>query len=67
MKPIKLITLAKNFIKNTKQDLKLEVTTKICDGELDLEKMQLCKLENIMEDYVLWKEYKDQMESQRLS
>jgi hypothetical protein len=32
MKPIKLITLAKNFIKKTEADLKLEVTTKICDG-----------------------------------
>jgi hypothetical protein len=35
--------------------------------ELDLEKMQLSKLENIMEDYALWKEYIDQMELQRLS
>jgi transposase len=67
MKPMKLITLAKRFIKNIEQELKLEVTTKICDGELDLEKMQLRKLEKIMEDYALWKEYRDQMESQRVS
>jgi hypothetical protein len=39
MKPIKLITLAKNFIKKTEKNLNLEVTIKICDGELDLEKM----------------------------
>jgi hypothetical protein len=67
MNPIRLIKLAHNFIKKTENELKLEVTTKICDGELDLEKMQLSNLEKIMEDYALWKEYKDQMESQRVS
>jgi len=39
--------------------LKLEVSTKICDGELDPEKMQLSKLEEIMKDYALWREYWD--------
>jgi hypothetical protein len=62
-----LITLTQNFIKKTEQELKLEVSTKICDGELDLEKMQLSKLEEIMKDYALWKEYWDHMEAQRIS
>ena len=63
MNPMKIITLDKSFIKNIEQELKLEVTTRICDGELDLEKMKLRKLEKIMEDYVLWKEHRDQIES----
>ena len=63
MNPMKIITLDKSFIKNIEQELKLEVTTKICDGELDLEKMKLIKMEKIMEEYALWNEYKDQMES----
>jgi hypothetical protein len=41
--------------------------TKICDGELDLEKMELSKLEKILEDCALWKEYRNRMELQRLS
>jgi hypothetical protein len=54
--------LAKLFIKNTKKELNLEVTTKICEDELDIEKMQLSKLKKIMEDYALWKKYIDKME-----
>jgi hypothetical protein len=56
--------MTRNFIKKTTLELKLEVSTKICDGELDLEKMQLDKLEEIMKDYSLWREYRDQMEAQ---
>jgi hypothetical protein len=67
MKPTRLITLAKEFIKNTEKGLKLEVTTKICDGEMDLEKMQLSRLETILKDYELWKEYRDKMELHKVS
>jgi hypothetical protein len=48
-------------------ELKQEVSTKVCDGELDVEKMQSGKLENIMKDYSLWKEYQDQMQKQKSS
>jgi hypothetical protein len=65
--PIRIVTLAHNFINNIEKELKIEVTTKIFDGKLDLEKMQLSKLENIMENYALWNKYKDKMESQRVS
>jgi hypothetical protein len=53
--PIKSDHNDQDFIKRTEKQLKLEVTTKICDGEQDLEKMQLIKIEKIMEDYALWK------------
>jgi hypothetical protein len=43
------------FIRKTEQGLKMEVTTKICDGEIDLEKMHLSKLETFLKDYELWK------------
>jgi hypothetical protein len=55
MKLVRIITLAQNFIKKIEEELNLEVTTKICDGELDLEKIQVRKLEKVMEDYVIWK------------
>jgi len=67
MKQTRLITLAKECIQNTEQSLKIEVTTKICDGELDLEKMQLSRLETILKYYELWKEYRDKMELHKVS
>jgi hypothetical protein len=50
---------------NTTQELKQEVSTKVCDGELDIEKMQSEKLKKIMDNYSLWKEYRDQMQMQK--
>jgi hypothetical protein len=67
MEPTRLIILDKYFIKKTEQGLKLEVTTNICDSELDLEKMQLSGLETILKDYELWKEYRDKMELHKIS
>jgi hypothetical protein len=57
----------KEYIKKTEHSIKLKVTTKICDGELDLEKMQLNRLDVILKDYKLWKEYRDTMELQKNS
>ena len=39
LKPVRLITMNKNFFKRTSQELKKEVSTKVCDGEMDIEKM----------------------------
>jgi len=36
---VKLITMARDFIKHTTQELKQEVSTKVCDCELDIKKM----------------------------
>jgi hypothetical protein len=43
IRPNKLILSTKHFIQQTKEALKIEVITPICDGEIDLEKMQLRK------------------------
>jgi hypothetical protein len=40
----------------------MEVTTQICDSEIDMEKMQLSKVDVILKDYELWKEYRDNMQ-----
>jgi hypothetical protein len=53
LRPVKLITMAREFIKSTTQELKQEVSTKVCDGELDVEKMQSKKLQKSMDDYSL--------------
>jgi hypothetical protein len=39
LNPIKLIEMAHNFIKRTIHGLNIEVSMKICDGELELEKI----------------------------
>jgi predicted DNA-binding protein YlxM (UPF0122 family) len=41
LKLVRLITMTQNFVKRTTQELKQEVSTKVCDGELDIEKMQV--------------------------
>jgi hypothetical protein len=51
-------------VKCTAQEFQQEVSTKVCDGELVIEKMQSGKLEDIMKDYSLWEEYQDQMQGQ---
>jgi hypothetical protein len=43
------------------------VTTKIYGGDMDLENMQLGRLKTILKYYALWKEYRDEMELQKLS
>jgi hypothetical protein len=55
--------MTRNFIKRVAQELRLEVSTKVCDGELDLEKMQSSRIEEIMKEHALWKQYRDQMEA----
>jgi hypothetical protein len=50
-----------------KQQLKLEFSTKIYDGDIDLEKMHSDKMEEIIKDYYLRREYQYQMESQWFS
>jgi len=45
LNPMKLITMTQNFIKRTTKELNMKVSTKICDGELDLEKMQSSNIE----------------------
>jgi hypothetical protein len=67
MKPINITIMDKHLIKKIEKYLKLAFTTNICDGELNLEKMQLNRLEKNMEDYALWIEYRDQMELQNIS
>jgi len=67
MKPSRLVTLSKEFIKNTKKGFKMEVKSKICDGDMDLENMQLSRLETILKDYELWKVYRDKMELHKVS
>jgi hypothetical protein len=61
LKLVRIITMTQNFVKHTTQELKQDVSTKVCDEELDIEKMQSESLKKIMENYSLWKEYWDLM------
>jgi hypothetical protein len=59
LKPDTLINMTEDFVQCTTRELKQEVSTKVCNGELDMENMQSGKLESIMKDYSLWKGYQD--------
>ena len=61
LKPSKLINTTQHFVKCTTQEFHQEVSTKVCDGELVIEKMKSRKLEAIMKNSSLWEEYQDQM------
>jgi hypothetical protein len=63
LRPVKLITMARDFIKLTTQERKEEVSTKVCYGELYVENMHSEKLQNIMVNYSLYKEYRDRMQA----
>jgi hypothetical protein len=57
LKPTKFISMNQDFVKCTTWELKQEFSIKVCDGELEVEKMQSGKLENNMIYYSIWKEY----------
>jgi hypothetical protein len=47
----------------TEEALKIEVVAPICDNEIELEKMQVSRMETILEDFKLWKNFRDQMQN----
>jgi len=57
-----LISLAKDFLQQTKKILKIEVITPIFDNEIDLEKLQLGRIDIIWKDFKFLKEYRDKMQ-----
>jgi hypothetical protein len=61
LRPTQLTSKIQHFVKNTSKELHQEVSTKVCSGELIMEKLQSGNLEDIMKDYSLWEEYQDQM------
>jgi hypothetical protein len=67
IKPIKLVSVAKDFILKTKQCVKTKVTTQICDSEIDLENMYIWRLDVILKDYKLWNGYRDKMQQSKTS
>jgi hypothetical protein len=67
MKPTRLITLTKYYLKRIQQDIKLEIASRICDGELQVEKMQLSRIDVVLKKFELWKAYRDNIESNKTS
>jgi hypothetical protein len=61
LRPARLINTIQHFVKDTTKELQQEVSSKVCNGELIIEKLQSGKLEDIMKDYSLWEEYQDQV------
>lgn len=44
-------------MKKIEKEIKRELVMKLCDGELQLEKMQLNKLDEVRKNYELWTTY----------
>jgi hypothetical protein len=63
VKPNQLILLIENFIQQTKEVLKEKSIHSICDGELEIENIQLNIVEVILEDFKLWKIFIDKKKS----
>jgi len=63
IKEIKLTTSTKVFLKRIQQDMKIEVATKICHGEIQAEKMKVNKVQDVLRNYELWKSYRDNLTS----
>jgi hypothetical protein len=51
LKPARLTHKIQSFVKNTTEQLYQEVSTKVCNGELVLERLQSSKLESILRDH----------------
>jgi hypothetical protein len=54
-------------MKSTSKELHNDVSAKVCNGELMIEKMKSSNLEDIMKDYSLWEEYQNQMHEKKNS
>lgn len=53
-------------MKKIEKEIKRELVMKLCDGELQLEKMQLNKLEEVRKNYELWTTYIEEKASKKL-
>jgi len=62
MKPHQLIPLIEHFIQQTKEVIEKKVVTPICDSEIELENMEVRKMDTILEHFKLWRNFKDQMQ-----
>jgi hypothetical protein len=47
--------------------MKNEVVDKICDGELEFEKMKMSKIEYITKEYHAWMDYVEDLASKKAS
>jgi hypothetical protein len=61
LKPARLTHKIQSFVKATSEQLYQEVSAKVCNGESVLERLQSRKLESILSDHSIWKEYQDQL------
>jgi hypothetical protein len=60
-------TSAKDYVKKIRQEIKKDVITKLCDGELQLEKMKLEILEEFHKNFKLWTAYMEKKTSKQVA
>jgi len=53
LNPLRLVSITQYYVKSTTKELHQEVSAKVCNGELIIEKMQSGQLEDIVKDYSL--------------
>jgi hypothetical protein len=64
--PINLNTWAKDYVKKIEQEIKRDVVTKLCDGEMQLKNMKLDRLEEVHKKFKLWTTYMEKKRSKGL-
>jgi len=67
IQPVKLATAGNAYIKIIHRDLKREVTDIVYDGELQIKKMKMNKIEEITNAYDSWTTYKEKIDSEKSS
>jgi len=65
--PIKKNVATNEFVNKIHRDMKKEVVDKICDGELELEKMNMSKLEDITKACQMWMSYVEDLAFKKAS
>jgi hypothetical protein len=61
LRPAQLTHKIQSFVKNTTEKLYEKVSNNIFNGESVLERLRSRKIEGILRDHSLWKEYQDHL------
>jgi hypothetical protein len=65
IQPSKIITLIEDVMQCVEQSLRMKIIIPMCKSEVDLERMQLLRVDSILEDFKRWKAFMDESETVR--
>jgi hypothetical protein len=65
IRPAKLIFLIEDSLQRVEHKLKTEIIIPICNSKMDLQRTQLCRVDTILEDFKMWKNFIEKMQPPR--